>query len=457
MLGQIFNVILLIAALMITVRRSGVWAFTTLYIPAVILVSNTKKIMLPGIPDIDALFGIMYGILGGIVIKGGEPLNFRFGVADAIMVALSCGAVISASVTEKIWTGVNMIGIEFLGFLMPYFLARAMFLDPAARRRALWIFVCIIIALGFFALIELRLWPFWLSRQLKPLGLFVGQNTMVMMRFHFFRTQVTFHHPIDTGNACMLIAALIAVLALTTSVGLRNNWVRFAIFTALCVSFSSLSYSSWFGTLAAIGMLGVLLTMPIFGRVLPLFFVVLLAGGIYMSLRLENMVLGERENIGQTIQDSTWVRAQIMQNCWPFAADAGAFGYGQTLDKSDLALESVDNSYILYTLRRGFVGLTLLLAIPLVLTWRASGVYSRYAGKAQRLPVAVAVTALLGIMVAMFTVWFGFVYASLWVVLLGITHSMLDVLLVGPPVPAASRAAQPRLRRTVISRQLAGA
>jgi hypothetical protein len=428
-MGQLFAIAMLIAALVLTLRRNAVWAFTTLYIPCVILFSNTKKIMLPGVPDIDALYGIMYGILGGIIIKGGESLNFRFGIADAIMVGLSLCAIVSASATEKIWTGVNMIGIEFLGFLMPYFLARAMFLDPVARRRALWILVTLIIGIGFFALIEVRLWPFWVSRHLKPLGLFVGQNTMVMMRFHFFRTQITFHHPIDTGNACLLIAGMIAVLAMTTSVGLRNNWVKFAIFTALCVSFTSLSYSAWFGALAAIGMLTVLLTMPIFGRVLVLFFIVLLAGGIFMSLRLENMVLGERENIGQTIQDSTYIRAKIMQNCWPFAASAGAFGYGQTLDKTEVGLESVDNSYVLYIMRRGFVGFGLLLSIPLVLTWRASGVYGRYNNDAQRLPVAVAVTVLLGIMVAMFTVWFGFVYASLWVILLGLTHSMLDVLL----------------------------
>src|SRR5437773_9686015 len=160
-------------------------------------------------------------------------------------------------------------------------------------------------------------------------------------------------------------------------------------------------------------MLMVLWLTPFFGRYMISFFVVLLIGGIVMTLHLKNMQLGEREDIGQSISDSTWMRAQIIQNCWPFAADAGYFGYGQTVKKGDLELDSVDNSYILFTLRRGFVGLVLLLSMPLVLTLRASKVFRKYPGGAQRLPVAIATSALLGIMVAMFTVWFGFAYATL--------------------------------------------
>jgi hypothetical protein len=455
-MGQPFAIILLVSALIITLRRSAVWAFVTLYLPSVLLFSATKKINLPGIPDVDSLYGIMYGVLAGLILKGGESLNFRFGLADAIIIAFSIGAVITASITEKFWTGVNVFGMEFMGFLMPYFLARAAFSDPLARRRALWILIGCTFAIAFFALIELRLWPFFVSRWLKPVGLFVGQNTMVLTRFHLFRTQITFHHPIDTGNACLLVTAMIAVFAMTTSVGLKNLYVQMGILAALAVSLSSLSFTAWFGAAAAIGMFAVLWLMPFVGRYMISFFIVLLIGGIAMTAHLKQMQLGERENIGQSLSDSTWVRAQIMQNCWPFASTAGYFGYGGTLSKTDLDLDSIDNSYILFTMRRGFVGLALLLSLPVVLTWRASNVFRRYHARAQRLPVAVAVSALLGIMVAMFTVWFGFAYATLWVILLGLTHSMLDVLLHGPAPFAAAQAAPPTYRRTVVSRQLAG-
>src|SRR5438045_6610307 len=153
----------------------------------------------------------MYGILGGIVIKGGEGLNFRFGIADGVILAMSISSIITAGLTESLWTAVNMFGLEFMGFLMPYFLARALFHDPPARRRGMWILIVCVFFLSFFALIELRLWPFFLSRWLRPMGLFIGQNTMVMMRFHLFRTQLTFHHPIDTGHASLLLTSLTAV------------------------------------------------------------------------------------------------------------------------------------------------------------------------------------------------------------------------------------------------------
>src|SRR6476660_5777423 len=91
-----FSLILLIAALVITMQRSAVWAFVTLYLPGWILFSSTKTIALPGLPDIDACNGIMYGILGGIALKGGERLNFRFGLCDLLMLVLSASAITSS-------------------------------------------------------------------------------------------------------------------------------------------------------------------------------------------------------------------------------------------------------------------------------------------------------------------------------------------------------------------------
>src|SRR5436309_5737560 len=115
-MGQVFAIMLLISALVLTLRRSAVWAFVNLYLPSLLLFSATKKINLPGLPDIDALYGIMYGILGGVVLKGGETLNFRFGMADVIMLALSTAAIITAVNTEVLWTGVNEFGIELMRF-----------------------------------------------------------------------------------------------------------------------------------------------------------------------------------------------------------------------------------------------------------------------------------------------------------------------------------------------------
>ncbi len=88
--------------------------------------------------------------------------------------------------------------------------------------------------------------PYFLSRTLKNIGLFTGKNTMVMRRFLLFRTQTTFDHPIDMGNSCMLVTALIFILAMTTSIGNKKPIVALAILAGLCSSFSSLSVTaSW--------------------------------------------------------------------------------------------------------------------------------------------------------------------------------------------------------------------
>src|SRR5438876_8496485 len=107
-MGQAVALILLVSAIILTLRRSAVWAFVTLYVPCLLLFLNTKKIALPGAPDIDVLYGIMYGVLMGLVLKGGERLNFRFGIADAVIVAMSVSAILTAIFTEELWTGVNV-------------------------------------------------------------------------------------------------------------------------------------------------------------------------------------------------------------------------------------------------------------------------------------------------------------------------------------------------------------
>ena len=146
--------------------------------------------------------------------------------------------------------------------------------------------------------------------------------------------------------------------------------------------------------------------------------------------------------MGQTVEDSMLVRALIVQNSWPWATSSGLFGYGNTIRHSQLNLDSVDNSYMLFTMRRGFAFLVLFLCVPILIAWRGVKAFRRAPHPMQRLPLAIAVSGCMGIMVAMYTVWFGFVYSVLWTILIGLTMSMMDVLIHGAPtVAAASNAA----------------
>src|SRR4051794_37778064 len=126
-MGKPIVLILCAVALAMTLYRGAVWAFVTVYLPTLLLLAVTRQIALPSIPDMDARSGVIYGIMGGLVLKGGEALPFRFGFADLLVLLLALSSIITGVLTEKWWTGVNVLGDQFLNFIAPYFLARAMF------------------------------------------------------------------------------------------------------------------------------------------------------------------------------------------------------------------------------------------------------------------------------------------------------------------------------------------
>src|SRR5438034_457437 len=331
-MGRPLVAILFALAIYLTLYRSAVVAFVTLYLPALLLLNTTQKINLPGLPDMNVTFGIVYGILGGLVLKGGERFPFKWGFMDTLMLLLTLSTIITGMITEYVYTGVSILGEQVLQYLAPYFLARIMFHDPAMRRRALWICVACAFVISFFALIELRLWPYWLSRTLViffVIGLFCG---FIGMTYHLYNVDID----------------------------ARRQQAQ--------------------------------------------------------------------EDVGQTATDSMFVRAMIVQKCMPFASTSGLFGWGNTIRHSQLALESVDNSYMLFTMRRGFVFLVLFLMIPVVVAIRSMRAFWRARLTTQWMPLAVGVSAILGIMAAMYTVWFGFAYSVMWVVMIGVTMSMCDVL-----------------------------
>jgi hypothetical protein len=432
-MGKPLDAIFIFLALAVTLYRGSAVAFATLYIPSLLLLNTTQRINLPGAPDPNCTIGVMYGILGGLVLKGGESFPFKWGWTDTLMCLLTLSTVITAMVTEEVYTGVSALGEQVLGYLGPYFFARVMFHSAEMRRRTLWICVVCIFIIAFFAVIEMRLQPYFLSRLLKNAGLFTGQNTMVLERFHLFRTQTTFDHPIDMGNSCLLVTVLITVLAMTTSVGLKNWWVMLAIAAGLCSSFSSLSFTSWVGIFATCAIFGTLWLLPFARKLVIVAVLIMFCGFGYMTHKLYNTDVEARQEEedqekGQTVQDSMLVRAKIVQNSMPFASTAGLFGWGTTIRHSQLALESVDNSYMLFTMRRGFVFLILFLSLPVSLALRSIKAFKNARHKMQALPLAVALASILGIMTAMYTVWFGFAYSVLWMIMIGLASSMMDVL-----------------------------
>jgi hypothetical protein len=433
----LFIGIVFLAAIFITLQRGAAITFALLYLPILLLFSSVRRIGLPGLPDMSSTYAIVYGIMCALVLKGGEPFPIKWNIVDTLMVLMVSVMVMGAIANDKLWTGVNTAGEQFLGFLAPYFLARVAFQSAEARRIALRSCLVAAFVIAFFALIEVRLRPYFYSRTLKPLGLFTATNTMVLHRFGLMRALTTFNHPIDMGNGCLLLTGMIAIFATTTKTGLRNPWVLLGLCAALGSAFCSLSFTAFMGLFSAIGLFVVFWYFRFSMRVLPLVYIAMVLGGLAATSYMNSMKLSEETPEDASLNSSLWMRATIVQNCWPFCADAGALGWGKKIKKDQLDLESVDNSYLLFIMRRGWLFFAVFMAIPLALCFRGAKAYARTWSPQQRLPLVVGVTMVLAIMVAMFTVWFGFVYSILWVITMGLVGSIIDKILAVQTVPAA--------------------
>jgi hypothetical protein len=218
--------------------------------------------------------------------------------------------------------------------------------------------------------------------------------------------------------------------------------VQIGLCAAIGASLSSLSFTTFMALAAFFGIAAMIWYMPRTGRLLVAMSVAMLVSGYVLTQQMNSATIWEQgEEIGQTASDSLRIRTIIVQKCWPFVTSAGWFGYGDTISRKELDLDSVDNSYVLFAMKYGFVYLVLFLLIPIVLSVRAARALNRARIAAQWQPLALAVGASISVMIAMYTVWFGFIYAILWLMMLAMLESMTDVLLVGPPklAPDAKR------------------
>lgn len=416
------------AAFSVTLVRSAVMGFAWVYIPVMLLLALVSPVQLEPIPDATPLFAAVYGILLGFLMKGGERISLRLNVVDWIIMLLAASAVITSAKTESFYTGVSSFGTQLLGWLTPYFLARLAFQSPHARRTALWVICGCMFFIAAFTLIEVRLWPYFYTKLMASSGLTGTRDVGAYGRFGLFRARVSFQHPIDFGNGCLALMGMIALLATTTSVGLRHTAVRLALCATALGLFSSLSYTAYFGA-AATGMFYFLIARIRFVRTHLVFLVLVgISMGCWGTYYLLQQDLSKLPK-PHTFESSLWTRTLIVQESWGLVSRAGPWGLGKTITTADITLESVDNAYLLHAMRNGWVYLTLWLLIPVGVGMRANRVFRRWNNWPQIFPLAVAVATILGIMVAMYTVWAGAVYATVWLIMIGFTMSMIDVLL----------------------------
>jgi hypothetical protein len=429
MIALLIISIILLTALGLTWARSSTAAMSVLYLPVVLLISAVPAVRVPLMPDITAPAAVIYGVVLGMILRGERPFQgLRFNPVDALVVGIAISAVISDSLTNTAQIARNTLGLQFLDFVAPYFLARKMILSPEARRTAC---VGVIVSCAFIAMIgviEARLMPAFFSRALEQVGLYSGANDEILWRFGLARAQATSWQPIDLGNCGNLATAMIVVFAFT-GWGRLNPFTTAGLVCSCIVAATSLSFTAFLGFGVAVA---IFMFLWRFGKLASFFVLPIVLGmimvGFSISTYLTQRELGPKPGASDPLADSFWVRTMIVQQCWEIASTAGYFGHGKNLPP-ELKLNSVDNTYMLIAMRTGWVSLGLWIAVPVVLAIRAGRALRVCQNDSQRIPMAAGFAGVVSIMVAMYTVWFGFAYAYLWVFLLGMTVTMSDILI----------------------------
>lgn len=418
--------IIFFLALAITLRGGLAMGFIWVYIPVQLLLPAVPPIPLPGWPDVGSPAAAMYGIILGAVLAGRKLPAIRWNFLDTLVLAVAGAIMFSAGLTEHAYTAISMFGDRAIEWILPYFLARIAFHSESARAKGLrGIAICLGI-MACFGVIETRLWPYYLSRQLQTLNLFDGVNTMVYLRFGFFRAQLSFQHPIDLGNVALLLLGIIPLLALTTEIGMKKLYVRLAWAAALFLLVISISFTAYFGLAM---MVAVFLVLRYCRWIRP-YLVAMVVLGIGAAVAYTGYVVAQklppRPPANDIFACSLWIRKEIVHRAWNMGQHAGLFGYGRMINTNELGLSSVDNAYLLMLLERGWVTLALFLMIPIVVAAQTSRALRRAADESQALPLIIAMATIGGIMTAMYTAWFGDVYSNFFVVMLGFTATLVE-------------------------------
>ena len=425
MLSTVAILGLFLLSLAVTVQHGLKWALPYAVVPGLILLGPTNPLPLKGLPDMTTMVAISYGCLLGLPFSG-RAVRLIWHPVDTVLMLLVLVYGISNLTNLALWDGISGWGNEFLQFVVPYFVARVGIVDLDVRRALLKVLTVILVGLLPFALYEWRLSPNWLSRQLELLNITTTANEMVLYRFGLARTLLTFQQPIDTGNSALLIMGLMLVLLMTTGQRDWRNWKTWGpLALAVFIGWTSMSFTFVAAFMSAAGTLLLLVK----GKPWMVHLVWVSMYALLFGLWQFMLSRPPPEDFGDMTVEASWtMRVIIVQNTYGPMFERGLFGTA-TLDTiKALSENSVDNAYILMVLLRGWIYMGLFLLLPAFFAEsarRAAAVLS----PAERLPIYACFAVLIGVMVGMFTVWFGFTFAKLWLIVLGSGVSLCQLAL----------------------------
>jgi hypothetical protein len=161
---------------------------------------------------------------------------------------------------------------------------------------------------------------------------------MAYNRYGFYRVCGPVEHPIYFGNMCLVILGMIAVLAKTSGLSLKNGWVATALFASFGCIVTSISFTPYVGCIAGTVALLLMMSVP-FTRKLVFPGAVLFAIGLFSyTYMTAKAPLGDKPD--DQFGGSMWTRHEIIAESWKKAEAAGPFGFGirpQFAEDSDLA------------------------------------------------------------------------------------------------------------------------
>jgi len=430
-IGTAFILGVLALSFWLTLRKSVGAAFVYAMLPSLLIAYTVTPINVQKLPDVGTVPAASYGIMLALMVRGWRR-TFGLGVIDWLVLAMFAWRIVAVCVSAKIWTGVSTLGSDTLNILIPYFAARATFVDREWRLKACVVCCVAAMFLAAVALVEMRLTPQFFSRQvLRPLGLTSASWEMTLKRFGLFRAQASFVHPIDLGNGAAILGSMILALGLTSGKRIWTWWRVGGFLGTVVMAGASLSFTSYVAGLAIVVIFSLLLAhrslavllIPI-GLATLMFYVDLTRQ--WTSTQPEAPVFLPYESADET-SGSVYIRHLIVHRTWPMASEAGVFGYSQ--DGFDpvrsFDLLSIDNAYVLFVLEYGWGYLVLMLLLGFVVAGAATRALLRLPGGPDRAPLAAGTAGVIGTFLGMYTVFFGFVYGVLFWILIGIVQSMI--------------------------------
>ena len=444
------NIIVFVVACMVSLRSTPWTAFATVFVPALLFLSAVQGLPIPYFTNVNPPVAAAYGICVGLLLHGKPQFALRWNLVDTLVLSYTIAGMISAVMTEAGYTSIIQMKMELEGWVLPYLLARVAFHSVIAQRQCLHVLLSAMPVIALCGLVECRLRPRFYLHMLDTLGVVDWWGSeAIATRYGLFRTTGTVAHPIYFGNLCVVVFGLIAMLAARRPKGINVFAVWAALLSTATGILVSLSFSAW----NALFMACLAFTLTNWFGWLRRHLIVLVLAGIVAGVLVGQVMLSTDAAANEhdsPEEVSLKNRALIVQNAWRVLSTTGWWGKGRFFDASELKLESthnsVDNAYLLIGIIRGWISLLIWLMIPLALAWHVSKAMQHRITTADCVSLQIGFATVCGILVAMYTVWLDISYTVPWLLLVGFTVTLTDIVLaatpqaIGSPRPVATPA-----------------